>query len=149
MSRANDTVARTSESASCAASWPRPLAAVIRMDTDLGDAANRFAAAEIRALERRAGKAAEDHAKWCEFAKGIYQTHESYIKKTLEPIASAWRATTGETVDVARVAEGLCAARGPVFDATCNQTALLSQWKFTRAFDALASLERAFFHEAL
>lgn len=57
----------------------------------LVDAAHRIAAAEIRALERRAAKAGEDPRKWFTWAEHQLQTSQrDYLRKVLTPLVSAY-----------------------------------------------------------
>jgi HK97 family phage portal protein len=53
------------------------------------DVAQRIVAAELRGLESRAGKAADDRERWNAWTAEFYEKHLTYVQRTLEPLAAA------------------------------------------------------------
>lgn len=106
----------------------------------LAEASERIAAHEIKGLSARSGKAAEDRAKWNEWASDFYMNkHRPYCDKAVAPIESAWLAATGEEPSIP---DGDCSA---VFDESTNVPELIETWKTTRAAELLALMKGAFF----
>jgi len=73
-------VGTTADRGDAAAFSIRPLVA---------DAAQRIVAAELRGLESRATKAAEDRDRWNAWTAEFYEKHLAYVQRTLEPLAVA------------------------------------------------------------
>jgi HK97 family phage portal protein len=115
----------------------------------LDEAAARIAAAEIHGLSARADKAAEDRAKWNEWAVEFYHRHQAYAAKVLDPICAAWLAQTDLQCDPEELAASLCAAVGPIFDVMSDVVACVEGWKETRADDLATKLKERFFDETL
>lgn len=113
----------------------------------LDEAAARIAAAEIHSLGLRAGKAADDRAKWGKWAADFYQKHRGYVAKTLDPIAAAWHEATEEKLPADELASDLCSLVGPVFDADTDVPILLETWKTTRAGELARQLKARFFDD--
>jgi hypothetical protein len=105
----------------------------------LHDAACRLAAAEIRGLSARAGKASSDRAKWRAWLVTFYDNHADYAAKTLAPLAHAWKLAGKPEADASRfVAETIASA---VALADADMPAILADWETTRepqVFDMIA-----------
>ena len=136
---------------------PKPPAAPPRQDNAarasfailLDEAAERIAAAEIKALSVRADKAAEDYQKWAEWLPDMYKKQCIYAMKTLEPICQAWANATDANKDInpehlavtLYLPDGLLSSISPGADIP----ALLETWKTTRAGELAAILKKEFF----
>ena len=116
----------------------------------LDEAAQRIAAAEIKALSVRADKAAEDHDKWCDWVIGVYDKHGTYIAKTVTPICEAWAVANPAAPSPEQVTKHLLGT-GTVL-VVCEGTdmlALLDEWKRERAGTLAKTLKEEFFNENL
>jgi len=111
----------------------------------LDDAAERIAAAEIRGLESRADKAAEDRDRWNTWAGEFYGRHREYAVKTLAPIALAWFRAAAVQVDVEQVARLWCrSSLDELVDAE-DVPQLLAAWHDTLSSGLASELKRSFF----
>lgn len=95
----------------------------------LDEAATRIAATEIRGLESRADKAAQDRERWNQWAAKFYDGHRVYIQKVLSPIAQAWRHEAGFTVDTEALAAELCRISWVIWSAGTDIPALIESWR--------------------
>jgi len=116
--------------------------------TLLEDAAARISAAEIKALSSRAHTAADDHAKWCEWAKGVYDKHRAYVKKTRTPICQSWAAINTTSPDPGQIASDLCdpSEIWELFDAETDVPALLALWQTESADTMNKYFRKVFFN---
>lgn len=100
------------------------------------DAAARIVANEIRLLEARADKAAEDRTKWDQWAAGQYERHRAYVAAALAPIAAA----VCSQVDVQALAHSL-ATESVSELAGADVPAVLEQWKQHKAAEVAERLK--------
>ncbi len=116
----------------------------------LDEAAERIAAAEIKAVSVRADRAGEDHEKWCRWLIDVYKKHRIYTKKTLAPLCEAW-SIGKSTIQLPDYAAALCCGPVPAYHPLTNPhtdvPALLETWKTTRAGELAAILKEVFFNE--
>jgi HK97 family phage portal protein len=112
----------------------------------LDDAAARLAAAEIRGLERRAERAAEDPAKWRAFLNEFYAEHCVYACKVLHPIAMAWHRQTGLSIEVNPRAN--YPSVGELSAPGADVAAVLDGWRSTRASEISIALRSGLFLES-
>ncbi len=111
----------------------------------LDEAAERIAAAEIKALSVRADKAGEDLGKWHDFVVGMYDKHFNYAAKTIEPICQSWAMTNTVASAPEAIAKLLIASRFTQVHGGADVPALLETWKTTRAGELAAILKEEFF----
>ncbi len=107
------------------------------------DAAERIAATEIGALEKRADKAAEDRSKFNTWAVKHWEGKvQEYVSRTLSPVLQAARSP----IDTEALATDLC-------DSTIKQltsedpVVVLDQWKTDRAKQLGTRLKEDLCHE--
>jgi HK97 family phage portal protein len=103
----------------------------------LADAAERLTKAEVRAIEKRHAKAAEDPARFSAWLESFYGEHAEYATKALQPLALAWAAAAGSSVDLATLVPRIVAVgyrTGEDFTA----------WSAHRAADLTVLLVQAF-----
>lgn len=99
----------------------------------IDDAAGRIAAAEIRKLETRVGKAEEDRERFNEWAEEWYCRHCDYVTKTLEPL---WIARCREAGDDPEPPVGADGATPTIHH--CRE---LMNWVYVTGRDALEGCE--------
>lgn len=109
------------------------------------DAATRIASAEVRGLQARADKAAEDRQRWNLWAKEFYAKHREYVTKTLSPIALAWYRASEVQVDVVAIARSWCRSGLDELDTEKDIPSLLRKWEATLLISLTAELKRGFF----
>jgi len=121
----------------------------------LDEAAERIAAAEIKAVSARADKAADDHNKWTSWLVSIYAKHAIYAKRTLTPIYKSW---------VIAQPNGICndnffqhwaescvvnVWEHPLAQSGTDVPALVEGWETTRATELATELKEVLFNENL
>jgi HK97 family phage portal protein len=119
----------------------------------LDEAARRIASHEVSHLEKRVGKAADNHDAWKEFLTAFFvDKHEPYAAKVLDPICAAWLAATGQQFDrigqrltPKGLANFLTGETDAMFDRDSDKVAILTDWKTTRADQLAAALKQEFF----
>lgn len=109
----------------------------------LTDAANRCAAAEVRGLEKRAAKAADDPERWAAWLAEFYAGHERYVARTLQPIADAWAIQGGALPDVAGIAGAVTS--DAVLQLSGDPASTVDGWSSTRAGQLAAIFSGGFF----
>lgn len=115
----------------------------------LDEAAERIAAAEVKAISARADKAAEDYDKWCDWLTTVGDKHRNYTFKTLLPICQSWKVSR-VTVDCASLSANVCSCDWELLtQRDTDIPALLSTWKTTRATALATILKKEFFNEDL
>jgi HK97 family phage portal protein len=119
----------------------------------LDEAAERIAAAEIKALSVRADKAAGDYGRWCEWVFELYHSSGGslgvYIKKTLAPICNSWDIVGTSFVDRDYVAAVVGDSHDAIIGEGEDVPAAIEQWKTTRAGELATILKEEFFDENL
>ena len=110
----------------------------------LSDAANRIASAEIAALNARASKASDDHAKWCDWAEGVYVKHNKYVATVLSPLCAAFELQTGERLSAQKISDRPLRS-SEVFDAGVDVCGVLDKWESCRADEMFSYLMEIFF----
>ena len=112
----------------------------------LADAASRIALAEIRGLESRIDKAADDPTRWVAWAETLYkEKHQAYLFSNLSPFCAAWVAMSEDTPDTAVVCNSVLSLNREMLDENTNHAALLDTWRKSRAAEIQTRLETIFF----
>jgi HK97 family phage portal protein len=109
----------------------------------LEDAAARIVSAELRGLESRAEKAAEDRDRWNLWASEFYRDHRAHVRKVLDPIVQAWLARGGQIEDTS-AESALNGFLSEILD-EADVPAALASWKTTRAGRLAELFKTAFF----
>lgn len=113
-------------------------------NTLFDDAAERMANAEIRTIENRIDKAAEDRDKFNKWIKSFYKSHAVYITKVLAPLSEALWEETGESLPLEEIVQGLVFDGIASFTETkSNPVDVLTAWKESRKAFIIYRLERA------
>jgi HK97 family phage portal protein len=115
----------------------------------IDEAAGRIASAEIRGLEARADKAAENRPKWNLWASAFYVHHREYATKTLDPICAAWLEATGEQHPPATVVAWMYAGVSALDDDSRDIPSMLDEWKVTLATSLATRIKEKLFNEEL
>jgi hypothetical protein len=108
------------------------------------DGARRIAVAEVKGMERRAPRAAENMELWRTWATGFYDKQTASFADALQNTATAWRCDGGGDVDVARVACEIRRAAAPLFADGADIPGILETWKTTRAAEVSAIIKGGF-----
>lgn len=120
-----------------------PAAPVRAFERLLADAAERIAKSEVREIEKRVAKAADDPARFERWCAEFYAQHVTYVQRTLQPLVEAWQAETGATLRMedlqSRVVHG-----GFAWDVNAWEP-----WSAERAFALAAVLADAFALQAV
>jgi len=95
----------------------------------IADAAGRLAATEIRILEARAGKAAEDRERWWEWFTGQIKQYDTYVARVLNPLANVQTRIDDVPVWASAIQNDLINAAGHTGDIP----GLVAEWKASRA----------------
>lgn len=112
---------------------PEPRQALDIFGVLVSDVAERIASAEIRELQKRADKAAEDRPRFDAWVAEVYEGHSAYVRKAVDPLARAWAQGNGgavatDTVTVRVIYDGREAVMG-----AADVPALLTVWQTERA----------------
>jgi len=111
----------------------------------LEDAATRITTREILGIQARSGKADQDKARWCAWVAEFYDRHESYMAKTLAPLALAWFRASGVQLDVEEFVGAWCGVcRGQIQRAE-SVPDVLTDWRRGHAATLETELKRRFF----
>ena len=118
----------------------------------LDEAAERIAAAEIKALSSRADKAAEDFTRWCEWVDGLYDCQTgslgTYIAKTLLPICNSWAIAGTTIITLDDISSFMTESHDAITAEGENIPVVIEAWKTIRAGELAAILKEEFFDEA-
>lgn len=106
------------------------------------DAAERMANAEIRTIESRIDKAAEDRDKFNKWIKSFYKSHAVYITKVLTPLSEALWDETGESLPLEAMVQELTIEGIDAFT-KYDPVDSLAAWKKERKESIVIMLEEA------
>jgi HK97 family phage portal protein len=109
------------------------------------DVAERLAGAEIRELEKRMDKAAEDRARFNEWAGEFYGGHAAYVQKAVRPVASAWAMVRDEEPRTDAVASVILSGGLAAVESTADVPALVTRWRAERAAELSAIITEALY----
>jgi len=157
-----DTAASVSSTGETAEPGPDPTPAETPVSADTGvhggadleavfgplvaDAAARIAAAEVRGLERRAERAADDRGRWAAWVEEFYANHREYCGRTLAPLADGIGQAMHRPIDALAIAERLSRANQEVLSPSADIPRLVKSWSHCRAGQIARWLREEFFH---